>query len=349
VENRGRHPVAADMPVGWARAVALLEMVGAKAATELLKQLSRPELETLANAFSGMKKVSASDRRRLGEEALLEIQAEAAGSMDLMSFAHQVLGPLLGVGAADGLLRGLQSRRARHSLEWLSDESAEALARMLEEENPRTVAVVLASLRPGMAARVLSLLPEELRGEAIVQLATGKQPTAEAATRILEAVAGRILSADPKASPTSSEQMAQLNLGTAKLVEVFRQCDISTERAMLAQLEERAPELAAQVSQSIFSTIGDLRWLQARSLQIVLRQVEARDLAKALRGAGEEIRELCFNNLSENAAASLKEEIEALGPMPRRDVEAAQRAILGAVRDMIEQGRIQVEQEEELI
>jgi flagellar motor switch protein FliG len=324
-------------------------MLGAQAAGQLLLQLSQPELQNLTAAFAAMRKIDRSERRKLAEEALVQLQSEAAEPTDLLTFARGILDPVLGPEAVSGMLHGDPRIRDEGTLEWLPDDAAEPLARILGEENPRISAIVLAALRPSLATRVLSMLSAEARGDSVFHLATGRRPTADAVGRVLDAVARQVQDLSSSGDAELSGRAARLALGPSKVVEILRQCDRTTEKAMLEFLEERAPDLAAQVSQSIFSTIADLKWLDAKSLQVALRQVDARDLAKALRGANEEIKRLCFGSLSENAAQSLKEEIESLGPIPRRDVEEAQSAVLDLVRTMIEEGRVHVAQEEDLV
>jgi len=144
-------------------------------------------------------------------------------------------------------------------------------------------------------------------------------------------------------------ELTGLSFGVPSAVQILRQCDRATERATLTALEERSPEIAERISQGIFSSMEDLKWLEPRALQMVLRRIEMKELALALRGANEQIRELCLTNLSENMAADIREEIDSGSPRPRREVEAAQDQILSTVRKLAEEGEIDLGGGEDLV
>jgi flagellar motor switch protein FliG len=336
---------------GCARAAALLEAVGAAKAVEVLRYLSPEEMARLAPAFAQLGKLAPQERRTLCAQALDDLQARLLlPAEDPLAFARQILGAHLGPEAADQLLLDSSPSLATPlSLEWVTEAAAETLAEGLKEENAQIIAVALSALRPVVAARVLALLPEEVRGESALQLAQGVPPMPEALTCIVEQVAQDLKLVEAARQTGRPARTAQVNFGPGRLVDILRQCDRPTESSALEYLEARAPELAQRVSQSIFSTIADLRWLSGRSLQLLLRQVEIRDLARALRGGSATLVELCTGNLSANAAAALKEELESLGPTPKREVEAAQKVVLDKVRTLVEEGQIQIEQADELV
>jgi len=333
---------------GCAKAAALLEKLGMQAAGEVLKHLSPAEVEKVARTFAQMREMPSRERQKLGEEALEEIGEGGPAEPDLMQFARELLGEQLGPDAAQRLLGGgLATQRVSASLDWVGESAAGFLAEALAEENPRITAVVLAALRSGLAARVLAMLPTGLRGDVLLHLAGAQSPTPEATALILDRVVTLLTTSEAAAEGPRAVRAPELRLGTGKVADILRQCDRTTERGVMDYLQEHASEIAHEVSQSIFSDMQDLKWLDARSIQTVLRELETRDLARALRGTPEELQKLCFDNLSENAAAELREELEALGPTPRREVETAQQAVLELVRSMLEQERIQVAQEAE--
>ncbi len=129
-------------------------------------------------------------------------------------------------------------------------------------------------------------------------------------------------------------------------METLNYADLSVETAVLEALAKRDPELGEQVRESMF-IFEDLPRLDPRTLQMLLRQVEASDLALALKGASDEIKKVIFENLSENAAAGLKDDFESLGPVRRRDVYEAQQNVVMRVRELADEGKISIRQEEE--
>ena len=115
--------------------------------------------------------------------------------------------------------------------------------------------------------------------------------------------------------------------------------DRGTERAILDSLEILQPELADEI-RSLMFVFEDVIHFDDRTMQQLLRNVDMKLLALAMKGVRTEIRELVFRNLSERAAQSLKEEVDLLGPVPIKDVEAAQTEIVGLIRKLEDEGVI---------
>ncbi len=332
---------------GGAKAAAVLQKLGLSAASEVVKRLSPAEVEELAAGFLAIDRMKPGERQRLVETCLSEFTSSGQQVTGPREFARELLGNSLVSGTnGSAAPAGGQSTLALH---WIGDSAAEAIEDLLAEESSRIGAVVLAAIRPTVAARVLPLLTEERRGEILLALAQGRLPTAEAAAAILKRVGELVAQLEEKRRGASGGELAGLRMGVPRTVEILRQCDRTTERTAVAHLEQLEPGLAEQISQGIFSSIQDMKWLEKRALQMVLREIEMKDLGLALRGVPEEIRELCFANLSANVAADLKEELETSSPRPRRDVETAQETVLTTIRAMIEDGRIDLTSEEDMI
>jgi flagellar motor switch protein FliG len=140
--------------------------------------------------------------------------------------------------------------------------------------------------------------------------------------------------------------------GVQALADILNAADRGTERNILEHLEQANAELADEVRSMLF-TFEDLLQLDDRSVQLVLKGIETKDLALALRGAGEEVRDWIFANLSERAAEMLREELELMPPQRRRVVEEAQSKVVAAVRALEDAGEIVIARggnvEEELI
>ena len=134
--------------------------------------------------------------------------------------------------------------------------------------------------------------------------------------------------------------------GVQALVSILNRSDRTTERSVLGALEERDPELAAQLKKLMF-VFEDLLSLDDRSVQLVLRNVDSRDLALALKGASEELREKIFRNMSQRAAEALREDIQLMGRVRRRDVEEAQGRVVDVARRLEESGQIVISRGED--
>jgi len=134
--------------------------------------------------------------------------------------------------------------------------------------------------------------------------------------------------------------------GVQALVSILNRSDRTTERSVLGALEERDPELAAQLKKLMF-VFEDLLSLDDRSVQMVLRNVDSRDLALALKGASEELREKIFRNMSQRAAEALQEDIQLMGRVRRQDVEEAQGRVVDVARRLEESGQIVISRGED--
>jgi flagellar motor switch protein FliG len=134
--------------------------------------------------------------------------------------------------------------------------------------------------------------------------------------------------------------------GVLPLVEIINRADRGTERLILEGLEERDPGLAEEIRSRMFM-FEDLTTLDDRAVQLVVRQVETVELATALKGVSEAVREKVVSNMSERAALGLLDEIEVLGPVRLNVVEAAQANVVRIIRELEEQGQITIQRGEE--
>ncbi|KUK13723.1 MAG: Flagellar motor switch protein FliG, partial [bacterium 42_11] len=216
------------------------------------------------------------------------------------------------------------------------------LLSVIQGEHPQTIALILAYLSPEQAASVLSGLPPELQVDVARRLATMDR-TSPDVIREVERVLERKLS-------TFVSQDFTMVGGIDALVEILNRSDRGTEKNILEALEEQDPELAEEVKRKLF-VFEDVVLLDDRALQRVLREVDMKDLALALKGASEEVREKFFKNMSKRAAQMLKEDMEYMGPVRVRDVEDAQQRIVNIIRQLEEAGEIVIARggEEELI
>ena len=215
------------------------------------------------------------------------------------------------------------------------------LANYLKNEDPQTVAVVLAKVRSKHAARVLAMLPEGFAMEVVMRMLR------------MESVQRDVL--DGVEQTLRTEFMSNLACSTRRdahemMAEIFNSLDRQAEQRFLTALEERNREAAERIKSLMF-TFDDLQRLTPPAVQALLRSIEKEKLPLALKGASEKLRDLFFGNLSERAAKMLREEIEALGPVKLRDVDEAQAAIVAQAKELAAAGDIDIgeQADEELV
>jgi flagellar motor switch protein FliG len=204
--------------------------------------------------------------------------------------------------------------------------------RFLQDEHPQTIALVLAHMHSDGAAMVLSGLPEQLQRDVAVRVATMDQTSPEI-INVVEASLERRLSSVLQQTDLSSAG------GVKTLVEMLNRSDRATERLIFEGLESYDEGLADEVRSQMF-VFEDIVTLDDRSVQLLLRQIDMKDLALALKGVRPEVREKIMSNVSSRAAENLQDEVERLGKVRLKAVEEAQGAIVRVLRALEESGQI---------
>ena len=216
------------------------------------------------------------------------------------------------------------------------------LANYLKNEYPQTVAVVLSKIKTDHAARVLAMLPENFSMEVIMRMLR------------MEAVQKDIL--DHVERTLRTEFMTNLARTARRdshelMAEIFNNLDRNTENRFMTALEERNRESAERIKQLMF-TFDDLVRVDSGGIQLLLRQVEKDQLAIALKGSSEEVKELFFANMSERAGKMMKEDMDAMGAVRLKDVDASQSAIVQVAKALSDSGEIVIagnDEESELV
>ena len=207
------------------------------------------------------------------------------------------------------------------------------LLNFIQNEHPQTIALIMAYLAPEQAATVLSSLPPDAQADVAKRIATMDR-TSPDVIREVERVLERKLSSFVTQDFTTAG-------GTKAIVNILNVVDRSTEKSIIEQLEVDNPELAEDIKKLMF-VFEDIVQLDDRSLQMVLREVDQKDLSLALKATNDEVKNKIYKNMSKRAGDMLKEELEFMGPVKIRDVEDAQQKIVGVIRNLEDKGDIVV-------
>ena len=203
----------------------------------------------------------------------------------------------------------------------------------IQNEHPQTVALIMAYLEPDQAATVLSSLPPDQQAEVAKRVAEMDR-TSPDVIREVERVLERKLSSLVTQDFTAAG-------GVKAIVEVLNRVDRATEKSITETLEVDNPELAEEIKKLMF-VFEDIVLLDDRSLQMVLRQVDTKDLSLALKATPKQVSDKVYKNMSKRAGDMLREEIEFMGPVKIRDVEEAQQKIVNVIRSLEDKGEIVV-------
>ena len=233
--------------------------------------------------------------------------------------------------SADEIIGRLAATIERRPFEFLRRTPAEQIVVFLRNESPQTMALVISNLHTTLAAQVLSMIDPEHQADVALRVAMMSETRPEVVQQVENVMRTRL-------SAVGAQEYATAG-GVKSLADILNHSDRSTERNVLDELAKQDGELAEEIRMLLF-TFEDGVKLDDRSIQMVLKEVDRKDLAIALRGVSDEVRDRIFKNMSERGAEMLKEEIDFQPPQRKRVVEEAQGRIVGIVRRLEETGAI---------
>jgi flagellar motor switch protein FliG len=322
-------PPRPELP-GLRKAAVFLAQMSKEEAGILLGKLRPREVEAITRELMKLGSVEPEDVDGVMTEFHGLMTAQRFVGRGGVEFAREILAAGLGEDKAEGILSRLNVVYTEVPFASLRNADTRQLVTFLKDEHPQTIALVLAHLPAGQGAEVLSGFPPEQQAAVAHRIATMDRTSPEM-VRLVEEELGRRMG-----SILAHQDMTTVG-GVETLVEIINRSPRPTERSILEWLDSTDPELAEQVRSQMF-VFEDIVTIDDRSLQQVLREVEANDLATALKGVRPDVRDKVVRNLSERAAENLAEEIELLGPVRTRTVEEAQAKVVSIIRTLEEQG-----------
>ncbi len=317
---------------GVQKAAILFITLGPEAASGIIKKLSDSEIQKITYEIANITSVKQNQRTEILSEFIEMNKAKDYILEGGFEYARNLLGKALGSQRANEILEKVSEATQQYRPFAIARKAdAHQLLNVISNEHPQTIALILCYLQPDKAAQIVSELPEDIQTEVAYRLAT-MDNTSPMVVKEIEKVL------NSKLSTVVRTDMTTLG-GVETLVDILNQVDRTTEKNITEGLEREDPELAEKIKQSMF-VFEDVITLDDVSIQRVLREVESKDLALALKGCSEEVANAVFRNQSKRAAASLKEDIEFLGPVRLMDVEKAQQKIVGMIRRLEDAGEI---------
>ena len=317
---------------GLRKAAILLVQLGTEHSAQIMKTLRPGEVEALTAEIARLDSIDVDTLDEVLEEFRQLAQARQYYVQGGVNFAEEVLVATMGQERAQEIMQRLSASLVEMPFEFLRRVDAKLILSYLQDEHPQTVTLVLAHMAPEQAAIILSGLAPEIQAEVAHRLAIMDRTSPEIVKQV-EAHLERRLSTLVQASDFSNVG------GLESLVDVINQSDRTTERLILEGLEKRDLELAEEVRAHMFM-FEDVVGLDDRAVQVVLRKVDSKDLAVALKGVREDVREKITRNMSERAALALADEISILGPVRLKQVEEAQAVVIRHIRMLEEAGEI---------
>lgn len=323
---------------GRQKAAVLFVSLGPDLAASVFRFLTENEMETLTQAIAGMPSVTPDMRDDVVREFYNMISSGERHDPAGPDYAMTLLQRSLGSDKALSIMERVAEKGKEPPLSVARKAEPSQLSEFIRNEHPQTVAVILAHLRPNQAGAVLSTLSPDRQIEVARRLATLDHTEPEL-LRDIEGVLQRHL------APVGSSD-SQVVGGIEVMVDVLNRVDRVTEKTILDGLEMEYPELAEEIKKHML-VFEDLVRLDAKSMQRVIRDVDAKEWALALKIASDDVSTHVFANMSKRLADLVHEEMGYLGLVRLREVEEAQQRIVGVIRALEEAGEVVVARGEE--
>ncbi len=319
---------------GAQKAAVVLMQLGRERSAPILSQMREAEIEEVATEIVRLRSVQPEVVEAVLQEFQESIGTGGVGAGGGVEVAHDLLAASFGAERASAVIDRLAKAHATDAFAFLADADPRTLVGFLSGEHPQVVAVVLAHLQLDQSSVILSGLPPEQQAEVAHRIGTMERTNQE-----MVRVVAEVLERQTSSVLQPGGRNAAAVGGVQPLVDLINRADPATERVILESLEQRDPALAEAVRAKLF-VFEDITTLEDRGVQLVLRQVETGDLAVALKGVTEVVREKVLSNVSERARENLLEEIELLGPQRVSAVEEARAKIVQVIRSLEESGQI---------
>jgi len=318
---------------GKQKAAILLIALGPDISAQVLKHMKEDEIEKLTLEIANQRKLSQEQKDKVLNEFHQMCVAKEYISSGGLDYAREVLEKALGSDKAVSIINRLTTSLQIRPFDFARKTDPSQLLNFIQNEHPQTIALIMAYLQPEQSAAIVSSLPPERQVDVARRIATMDRTSPDVirdVERILERKLSSLVTQDFTAAG-----------GVDSIVEILNRVDRTTERTIIENMEVQNPELAEEIKKRMF-VFEDIVLLDDRSLQLVLREIDNKDLALALKATSGEVANKVYKNVSKRAAEMLKEEIEYMGPVRIRDVEESQQKIVNNIRRLEESGEIVV-------
>jgi flagellar motor switch protein FliG len=323
--------VARGKLTGVKKAAILLMALGPDISAKILKHFSESDIERISLEIANTSKIEISAINEVFEEFLLVNQAQKYVLDGGLEYARNLLERTLGPQKAKEIIKKLKDASQIKPFMFARNADPKQLTNLIANEHPQTIALILSYLDAQLSSQVLSALPDEQQADIAQRIATMERTSPEVLNEVEKVLKERL-------SSVVQHDFAAAG-GIQTLVDILNNVDRGTEKVILEELEVDYPDLVDEIRKRLF-IFEDVISLDNASIQRIIREVDQKDLAMALKGSSEEVRERIFRNVSKRAAEMLKEEIEFMGPVRLREVEEAQQRIVSIIRKLDETGEI---------
>lgn len=316
---------------GLTKAAVLLLALGADRAGRVLKLLPAEAVQEVTRELAGLGRVPVGLQSGIVEEFYGMSIASGMANEGNLEFAKSLLANSLDPKAAERVLQQIQTQVQRKPFSFLQRAESENLLTFIQDEHPQTIALIICHLPHHKASEILVGLPMQKQLEVIKRIANMEQTNPEVIKEVERGLESRLAN-----MLTQSMEKAG---GIPTVAEILNLADRATEKTIMEGLEAEDPDLVEQIRRLMF-VFEDIRLVNDKGIQSVLKEVDNDELSLALKTASTELQQKIFSNMSERAAQLIKEDMEFMGPVRVSDVESAQQRIVDIVRRLEESGDV---------
>ena len=313
------------------KAAMLLIALGPEKSSKIFKFLKEEDIEQLTLEIASIKAVSPKVKEEVLQEFYEMCLAQEYIAEGGIGYARQLLEQALGSDKAVEVINKLTVSLQVRPFEFARKTEASQLVNFIQNEHPQTIALILSYLKPSQSAEIIRALPSEMQADTARRIALMDRASPEVISQIEREFEKRL-------STLVSEDYTSIG-GIDSIVEIINQVDRTTEKNIMENLEIEDPELAEVIKKRMF-VFEDITTLDNKSIQRVLREVDNHQLAVALKGAGEGVKEVIMANVSKRLGAMIEEDLEYMGPKRVKEVEDAQQKIVNVIRRLEDAGEI---------
>jgi flagellar motor switch protein FliG len=322
--------LAKNLP-GPKKAAIVMVALGTEASSKILKNLDEHDIERLSTEIAKLDNVTPELRQAVIEEFHNLAMASQFISQGGIDYAREILESALGPRKAKEILEKVQQTIRTTGFNLLEDVDPKQLVNFIQKEHPQTIALLLAHMGPKNAGEIVSALPQELQIDVATRIATMESISPDTLDQVEEVLVSQIKS-------LFGGDVSEIG-GVKAVAQMLNSVDRGTEKNILGNLERENPELATEIKSLMF-VFEDVMLIDDRSMQRVLKEIDTKELAMALKGASEELQAKFFRNMSSRAGEMIKEDMQYMGPVRLKDVEEVQQRIVDVIRRLEEDGEI---------
>ncbi|MDQ1298137.1 MAG: flagellar motor switch protein FliG [Campylobacterota bacterium] len=318
----------------------LLIQLGEESTAQVFGRLSVETITEISRHIAEHRTIEKSIGAAVLEEFYAIIQSNQYLNSGGIEFAREILYKALGPDEAKKVMDRLSKMtQGAQNFAYLAKIKPQQLSDFIVTEHPQTIALILAHMEPSAAAETLALFTDDLRSEVAMRMAK----LGDISPSIIKRVSA-VLESKLEALATYKVEVG----GPRAVADIFNRLGTTASKATLSQIEQLDQELASSIKEMMF-TFEDIATLDVNSVREILKAVDKGDLMLALKSAPEELKEKFYANMSQRAKDTFIEELQFLGAVRMKEVEASQRKIVDAVQALAEQGVVQLGATEEMI